>query len=387
MSEGEQCQEPSGDDAPQGGASRYAPARPPFRLSYLDGIRGIAAIYVVMFHIVLGFGGQNLSGIGRALRRACAFGHEAVAVFIVLSGYCLALPALHKQPARLTLSLRDFVRPRALRILPPYFAALGLSLLLMTLVPILRTTGTGTIWDQSSPGLELWPIVSHLLLVHNLFPRHSVQINGPLWSVATEWQIYFCFALLLLPAWRRGGLLFALLVAALLGYLPLLFANAAASSAGSWYVLLFALGTAAASVHFGNESERKLRALPWHRIAFVGCASCAVCGVLLADDFCVGLATASLLVYLTGRAAAPTTGRARLLRLLETRPLVGLGHFSYSLYLTHLPIVALCYFGLRQLGLSPLALSITLLLFAGAASLGVARVFYFAVERPSMLRR
>jgi peptidoglycan/LPS O-acetylase OafA/YrhL len=377
-------------------ADRAAAAGFAIRLPYLDGLRALAAAYVVMFHAVLGFGGPNLSGIGRVLRRALAFGHEAVAVFIVLSGYCLTLPLLSKQPLRLELALGRFARRRAMRILPPYFAALGLSLLLMAVVPALRINHTGTIWDDSFPGLQLWPIVSHLLLVHNLWPAYSVQINGPLWSVATEWQIYFFFPLLLLPCWRRGGRLFLLAVAALVGYLPLLFAPAAAASAGSWYLLLFALGVAAASVGFGSEAERRLQALPWRLIAAASWGLCGVGGMLFADvwfrhkpltDCLVGLATATLLIHLTLLTALPQSQRGVLLRVLEARPMLALGHFSYSLYLTHLPVVALCYFALRPLGLSPLPFSLLLLLTGSTASLVVAWVFYLVVERPSMLWR
>jgi len=279
-----------------------------------------------------------------------------------------------------------------MRILPPYFAALALSVLLIALVPALRTSDTGTIWDDSLPGLQPWPIVSHLLLIHNLWPESSVQINGPLWSVATEWQIYFFFPLLLLPSWRRGGLLSLLAVATLFGYLPLLFVPAAAASAGSWYLLLFALGIAAASVNFQSDGGW-LQALPWRAITGVCWALCGVGGNVLADvwfrhkpitDCLVGLATATLLIHLTRRSALPPGQRGALLRLLEARPMLALGHFSYSLYLTHLPVVALCYFALRPLRLSPLPFSLLLLLTGSTASLVVARVFYLVVERPSM---
>ena len=377
-------------------ADSPALTRPSIRLAYLDGIRAIAASYVVIFHAVLGFGGANLTGVGRILRRASAFGHEAVAVFIVLSGYCLALPVLNQQPLRLKLPLASFARRRALRILPPYFAALALSLLLMALIPALRTPSTGTIWDASLPGLRLGPIVSHALLIHNLSPEYALQINGPLWSVATEWQIYFLYPSLLLPAWRRGGALAVLASAALLGYLPLLIAPAAAASAGSWYVLLFALGMASANVSFGSGSARKLQALPWRLIASASWGLLAVVGLVFAGvwfghkpvtDCLVGLAMAAVLVQLTSTATRREAPRGFLLGLLEAKPLLALGHFSYSLYLTHLPVVALCYFALRPLRLSPLPFSLLLVLTGFAASLLVARAFYLAVERPSMLRR
>ena len=114
------------------------------RLAYLDGLRAVAAAYVVMFHAVLGFSALGLSGPWRLLRRAFAFGHEAVAIFIVLSGYCLMLPVVRKDAARLPVDFKRFVGRRAFRILPPYFMALLFSLGLMAALPVLRAGGSGT---------------------------------------------------------------------------------------------------------------------------------------------------------------------------------------------------------------------------------------------------
>jgi peptidoglycan/LPS O-acetylase OafA/YrhL len=86
-------------------------------------------------------------------------------------------------------------------------------------------------------------------------------------------------------------------------------------------------------------------------------------------------------VHCTGQAQR-AAGRGRILRALESRLLVSVGHFSYSLYLTHLPIVALCFFGLRALGVaSPPLLAAAMIGSAVPASLLVAYAFYWLVER------
>jgi peptidoglycan/LPS O-acetylase OafA/YrhL len=366
--------------------------KPVLRLAYLDGLRAMAAAYVVAFHAVLGFTGLGLSGNWRLMRRAFAFGHEAVAIFIVLSGYCLMLPVVRKDSARLPLDFGRFIGRRAFRILPPYFATLLLSLGAIAALPALRAPGSGTIWDDSLPALETGPIVSHLLLVHNWSKAWGYRINGPLWSVASEWQIYFFFPLLLLPLWRRLGMLVTLLAAALLGFAPLLLLPAAANVAIPWYLLLFTFGMAAAAIGFGAEpAMARLRAaLPFGALSAALWGLCAVLslgfgklwfGMKPVADVLVGLASASLLLYLTHGPGPTSTPRALLLRVLESRPLVGLGHFSYSLYLTHLPVVALCYFVLLPRGLSPSTLALTLLVTSFAASLLIAYGFYLAIER------
>jgi peptidoglycan/LPS O-acetylase OafA/YrhL len=367
----------------------------PLRLAYLDGLRALAAGYVVLFHAIPGFSVQYLTGPWRPLKRAFAYGHEAVAIFIVLSGYCLMLPVVRKDPAGLGVAFGQFVRRRAKRILPPYFAALAGSIALLALVPLLRTPNTGTIWDDSLPGLDAGAIASHLLVVHNWFPSYGYQINGPLWSVASEWQIYFFFPLVLLPVWRRLGMPGALLVAALLGYAPLWFVPAPARVAIPWYLLLFTFGMAAASIGVvEHEPEKRLRwSVPWQWLSGGLWLVCVASSNLAASlwfslkpvvDPLVGLATATLLIHLTHRVAS--TAPSRLLTLLQSAPLVGLGHFSYSLYLTHLPVLALFHFGLHYLGVSgtPFVLAISIL--GGLTSLFVAYGFHVLAERPFMRR-
>lgn len=352
-----------------------------------------------MFHAVLGFASNELRGNERALLRLFAFGHEAVAVFIVLSGYCLMLPVVRSwsvTPETPTSSIPLFNVPayfarRAFRILPPYYAALLFSLALLAAVPALRQPNPHTIWDDSLPGLTASAVASHLFLVHNWAPQWAYQINGPLWSVATEWQIYFFFPSVLLPAWRRFGTPAAVLVAIALGSAPMLLLPRASASACPWYLGLFAFGMAAAHVGFSQRPfvARLRERLPWGWLSGLACAGCGVFGIGFArfwfrdktiTDPLVGAATALLLVYLTLR--RPSMSKPpRLLGLLEAPALVQVGHFSYSLYLTHLPIVALCYLALSKATLSPFALALALLLVGTLASLGVGYLFFLTVER------
>jgi peptidoglycan/LPS O-acetylase OafA/YrhL len=94
-----------------------------------------------------------------------------------------------------------------------------------------------------------------------------------------------------------------------------------------------------------------------------------------------------LLVHLTACAASAGKTRSRLFELLSAKPLVTVGHFSYSLYLTHLPVMALCYFALLPLHLAPGPFALTLLGVSGAASLAIAYAFHLAFERPFMQTR
>jgi peptidoglycan/LPS O-acetylase OafA/YrhL len=372
-----------------------ATGRRPARLDFLDGLRGAASLYVVLFHAAVGFSSGEPAGWVRGLRRLLSFGHEAVAIFIVLSGYCLMLPVARAGLGRLPRGLGDYFVRRARRILPPYYATLGASLGLIALVPALRSPApTGTIWDNTHPAFAAGPLLSHLALVHNVWPAWAMRINGPLWSVATEWQIYFFFPFVLLPAWRRAGMAGSLALAFAVGYGLTLLWPVPAVSAVSWYLALFALGMVAAGIgHAARPQERELRAaVPWGVLALVLALACAVGGLVFAQawflhkprtDLLVGVATAALLVHCT-RQVADGLQPGPVVRLLHAPALVGLGHFSYSLYLSHLPVVALCFLAVRPLGLAPLPHMLAMLALSVPASLLVAYGFHRAVERRFM---
>lgn len=361
------------------------------KLEYLDGLRGLAALYVVLFHAILGFRHEPEDVLTKVLLRLFCFGHEAVAVFIVLSGYCLTLSATRGGKRPFQVEFFPFLRRRARRILPPYFVALCGSLLLIALVPALGVGKlTGSIWQDSHPAFSRASLVTHFLLIHNWFPETVHTINGPLWSVATEWQIYLLLPTVFVPVYRRRGALGMIAVAAALGYGALAFWPEWSRTAISWYTVLFAVGSAGALLHVGPQGDtvRRLRRLPWNLIASAFTVLLALSGLGAASiwfryqpmtDLLVGLCTAAVLI-----AAAEGSlggGLPGPLKVLSSRFALGLGRISYSLYLSHLPILALVAATLEGAGVSPWVYRATMGIGGSVASLAVAALLYVSVER------
>src|SRR5438128_290286 len=85
-------------------------------LAYLDGARGCAALFVVLTH-VLGFYTDHVEGVIGFFLNPFLYGHFAVDLFIVLSGFCLALSAGRLGRVE---DLVPYLRKRARRILPPF---------------------------------------------------------------------------------------------------------------------------------------------------------------------------------------------------------------------------------------------------------------------------
>lgn len=114
--------------------------RPKFE--FLDGIRGLSATFVLFYHAQLftgrGFNYIDLNVFLRPLSIVFSFGHFAVAVFIVLSGFCLAIPMSMSSTKTLKGGFKRYILRRAKRILPPYYIALIFFILLIWFVPILH---------------------------------------------------------------------------------------------------------------------------------------------------------------------------------------------------------------------------------------------------------
>lgn len=390
--------------APPRSTMPEAPTR--LHLDFLDGIRALAALYVVLGHAFLGvFQGPVIPY--HFLTNWLLYIHYAVDVFIVLSGFCLALPVARHGVLRG--GALGFFRRRARRILPPFYAALALSLLLWVFSGVL-----GTIHHQSR--LHPDATLARVLLVNgfllqDLFPG-SNWVNTPFWSVAAEWKIYFLFPLFVW-IWQRGGWKPLLITAFAVGYglMALLHAlrpQVPQDHTCPWYVFLFALGLCAAQATFlpteahddARAGQRWLWAAGGLLAAFLlllfGPALCgAAFGWPLPEtglpvmDAVAGMLMACVLVAL-GR-ALPGAGVRAGLRLLSWRPLTFIGTFAYSLYLIHAPLLL----GIETLLFthgahfaSPLAALPRLAKFAWLAAVGVPLVvvvtylFSLIFERP-----
>jgi len=386
-------------------------AAPRLRLDYLDGLRGLAALYVVLHHAYYGLTQEAaLPSTVAHLTYWLFLGRSAVDIFIVLSGYCLMMPVVRAGTGFSPGGIVDFVRRRARRILPPYFGALLLSLLAIAFVPALRAAPPQSLWATALPVWSPGVLLSHVLLIHNFSPGWHSKIDYPMWSVATEWQIYFLFPLLLLPVRRRAGMWAMLLTAFVVGVVPLALFFGRFSGVAPHFLGLFALGMAGAEINFSaNVALLRLRdTLPWGLLAGALVVILGLVSVKHSDwylflavkDMVVGATTACLLLFCTrhltrahdvqnGHADSHFSARPSppILRVFESRAAVSLGAFSYSLYLVHAPILAVCQSVLRPFHLSP---TIALALMLGiAVPLAVAGSFLFhlAFERPFLTRR
>jgi peptidoglycan/LPS O-acetylase OafA/YrhL len=381
------------------------PAKPRIRLEYLDGLRGLAALYVVLHHAYMELHYRqtlpgHASGLPQAFFKALKFldfGHYAVDVFIVLSGYCLMLPVVVSADHTLRGGIMGYLQRRARRILPPYYAVLILSLVAAPLIRYAQMR-MGAVDSLTLAGYTPTVVAAHLLLVHNLSANLSLFTNPPLWSVATEWQIYFFFPFFLW-LWRRSGPLAPVLAGFALGLAPHYLLHGMLDSAYPWYLGLFALGMAGAAVGFSDQPgvSKWCKQVPWGFAAGVLWIGLALFGIVksgwyanhrwLADPV-FGLATMCLLVFGTEQLrSGAQLPRTSVVRLLDSRFSRRLGAFSYSLYLIHFPLIVLGDTLLLSLRVPVLVRAASLFGIVVPVTVLIAYAFYLAFERPFIASR
>lgn len=350
-----------------------SPAPHHSHLRYLDGLRGLAAIYVVLHHATER---PNVSRHGVA--RLFAYGHYAVCLFIVLSGFCLMLSIVRKPRGY---SARVFLSRRAWRILPPYYLSMLFSL---TLISVLICHKSGTVFDVSIP-VTLRDVATHFALIHNWSRSSALKIASPFWSIAVECQIYLLFPILLLFRRRLGAtsMVFMVVVASVIAqlYIDHLLRNWLQYFICVHFLGLFAMGMLACEISFSNdELYRKLRNGAWsgRLLPVMGTllvtANCGLHWVI--GDVMVGLGAACLLVYVSQQSTN------RLNRIMSWPPFATVGSFAYSIYLIHTPLLQVLWqYGLHRYDLQS-AMDGVRTAFCVVLTVACAYLFHQVCERP-----
>ena len=359
---------------------------PRLHLAYLDGLRALAALYVVMHHasryVFDHLLPDQMTPAQKLFASLLQGGGYAVVLFIVLSGFCLMLPVV-RGDGTLRGGALHFFGKRARRILPPYYFAVGFSLLLTWLW---IGSKTGTAWDDCT-NVSLFNLVTHLFLMHDMSLSTAHGINYPLWTVSVEWQIYFLFPFLVW-AWRRFGPVKTVATTLALSFLGneavknTQFVNVSPLMLGA-----FALGMLGAGIAYSDHARlaawRQRVSWAWLTLAlsFAFYIPEALWGAHLLgaslNQVLFALLSVSLIVL------AACSGMNPLNRALSWKPLVAVGLFSYSLYLLHAPLLQLVWqYGLAPRHLMPLPLLFVFVFIGVPLIVAASYVFSLGCERP-----
>jgi peptidoglycan/LPS O-acetylase OafA/YrhL len=398
---------------------RRAGPRSESRIPGVEGVRAFAAISVAVFHCWwYGADGAERAQLGLANRFLLPHLPLGVMLFFALSGFLLYLPFVAAVVQRTKYpNVRTYLRNRLLRIVPAYWVILFATGVLLPAAMLRGPSGSLQLGRLTSQPAVLGRDAA---LVQNYLPSSVLTGITPAWSLAVEAVFYLVLPLLGLlaaacasrahgPRRRALGALVPVGLMVVIGLsgratAHVLVVSAGGSSPGwdaDWHSViarsfwaqadLFAFGMALAVLRVGLEQGLVRLPTWWRPAAVAGAAAAAVPTMLLLDrggfnkeSFAyqgpMSLACGLLLALVV--LPDPRAGRLLLTRVLTTRPLVGIGLASYSLFLWHEPLVRLLHArGLTRPG--DLGLLVNLLVVGALAGL-LSTLTYRYVERPAL---
>ena len=289
----------------------------------LDGLRGIAAVAVAIFHFYTNWAG-----------------YLAVDFFLVLSGFVLSHNYLYRDTP---IGFADFLSRRIARLYPLH---------IFTLI-----TWTGAFYMASGGMPEfkdgnLSTLLQNLTMLHNVgLNPQDISWNGPSWSISVEFWLNILFILCIF----RTTSSIALLLFAIAGLAVIYFQTGHLFVSNINYFYVFNSGLIRGMVSFFlgilayrawlvcRENERLYQLMPWLEIP---CIAAVVFVVMYRDHvhssidmFVPFVCWATVVVFACERG---------MLSILFSR-LRYLGEISYSVYLNHWTVIWVMIYVIRHI--------------------------------------
>lgn len=309
------------------------------RIPGIDILRGLAAIAVLAFHFTTRFG--IVFGHPVAPAFSVPWGQHGVELFFVISGFAVELSLESRRTPG------DFLWSRALRLYPTFWAALGVTFVVVTVFGLPERVASSR----------------DALLNVTMIPESlgAQAVDAVYWTLERELRFYGLVLLLLVLGLGRYT------VHALLITVAVQTVGAVSHAVPPWvadvlnahWAHLFACGALLA----------RLRRSPrWTTFGLL--AACLASSRLFgAVPFMYGIGA----VALVWGARYPFVGA-------WTRPLIFLGKISYPLYLSHQYVGYVVMRALYERGAPP-GVAIA---SASAVGLAIASVLHFAIEKPCL---
>ncbi|MFV1922936.1 MAG: acyltransferase family protein [Methylotenera sp.] len=338
------------------------------RLAFADGLRGLAALWVVLFHLSEGKHIESIKAATPDLLYSIIFTHGdfGVAVFFVLSGFVMALTvkSIHIN----LLSAFKFTARRFIRLAPPYYFAIFFALFFIYIKAVF-------LGGEKLP-FGFTDVALHLLFLQELFA--VPHINTVFWTLCVELQFYIVFAILFLIAdyiAKTGEYSHVRQkLVALMAIIALLWPLGVTSETfwpGSfiqhWYSFL-----AGVLSYWASQDAGKVRTFTLTYLALI-----VLISIVISSGFVFIVAMTSALIIYAG-------AQDKMSDWLTLSWIQFIGLISYSLYLLHNPLTGAISWVVHRLIMPGFIADFFTVLFAIAVSILISWLVFLIIERPSI---
>lgn len=315
----------------------------------LDGLRGVAALCVVFYHVRW----TNHVTFGEFFKNA----YLAVDLFFILSGFII-YAGYSKQLSNRT-ELQRFICLRFFRVYPLHIAALCA----FVAVEFAKLWGqkSGIMVPEHMPftdATSVQALAANVFLVHSLDTLDELTWNTPSWSISCEFAAYILFSIAMLAGIFRRKSAFALAaILATTAYLTLAFVYKTLDVTFNFGIVRclsgFVLGILSFELARGSIGAR-LRA---QSQAVVGaCEISLLVGLVTAMCYAPGAAIVLTIPIFVGAVFILQDDRGPIAKALSSAPAQFLGKISYSIYMVHFFVIVIVFIVLKRIGRLPTVL-------------------------------
>jgi peptidoglycan/LPS O-acetylase OafA/YrhL len=312
------------------------------RITQLDSIRGLAALSVILGHILMILPPLPFLVSYSPLRILWA-GHEVVVLFFMLSGYVLSLPFIKNGKVNYP---QFFIR-RIFRIYVPFIVAILMSLLLKKVFFAGSNENIGWANNFWTHNLDVDLLLNHFFLITDF---NTDAINPVVWSLVHELRISMVFPLMMIILklkWTQSIILafFISLVGILLSISGMNLSEGYLTSFAYslHYSSMFVIG---ALLAINYEKIIKIFKVLTIKTKYL-LLTVGLCLYTLQIGFTFFLSSKDILFFIRDWTTAVgaaifiviSLGSAKASNILNKKYVEFFGKISYSLYLYHLPIL------------------------------------------------
>ena len=308
----------------------------------LDGLRGVAAVSVILFHVRW----TNHITDGEFFKHA----YLAVDLFFILSGFVIYAGYSEKIFDRF--ALQRFILLRLFRLYPLHLAVL-LALVVLEFAKLLALH-FGVLSPEHKPFTDensVAALGANIVLVHSLGILDQLSWNTPSWSISCEFVAYIAFSIgALLGLFRRRSLFIVGTMLASAGYATIALACGTLDITYDWGLVRCLSGFFFGMLVFKITASRlgeRLNAQPL--VAISGCEVALLSLLILVMLFASGGAIVLAIPLFVGTVAVFQLDRGPIAKILMSTPIQFIGRISYSIYMVHFFIIVLLSIILKRI--------------------------------------